>query len=404
MILLHTADWHLGKRLESHSRLPEQQEVMQEIIQIADDCGAHAILITGDIFDQFHPGNEADELYYRTLSKLSNQGRRAVIVIAGNHDSPDHLLAPEGLSRELGIITLGYPYQVATPFTHEHGLILTRSAPGFVEVCLPDCPPLRIIATPYANAIRLKTRLDPDQPEQALTDLLSTHWQSLAETYFDDQGCNLFMGHLYFAQDPYHPEPEPDDEKPILYTGGIPALPTHALPPSTQYAALGHLHRPHQVKGDGPPVVYSGSPISYSFSEAHQDKKVVIVELLPNQPANWQFHPLHSGYPLLRHTSRDIDEAVHYLSDHQHAFVELTMICQEYLSSEWKMRLEQAHPRVSIIPEILDVAVTDTDGRPTLHLDNMDDVFQAYFQYKTGATPDEALLDLFHELLNVEDE
>ena len=36
MKILHTADWHLGKRLESFSRLNEQVEVLDEICAIAE--------------------------------------------------------------------------------------------------------------------------------------------------------------------------------------------------------------------------------------------------------------------------------------------------------------------------------------------------------------------------------
>ncbi len=401
MIILHTADWHLGKRLDIHSRLPEQQLVMEEIIQIAANTKAQVILIAGDLFDQYHPGNDADELYYRTLSQLSDQGKRAVIVIAGNHDSPDHILAPEALARSLGIITIGLPHQTIQPFIHESGLALTRSSPGFIELSLPGEPPLRIITTPYANAIRLKTALDPEDPDQALTQLLAEHWRKLADTYCDSKGCNLFMGHFYFAVDPTHPDPEPDDEKPILYSGGIPALPVQAIPQQIQYAALGHLHRPHRVSGPAePPVIYSGSPLSYSFSEAHQQKKVVLVDVDPGKKAQIEYHALQSGYPLLRHISRDIEEAVQYLQEHLEAYVELTMICPEFLSSEWKSRLEQAHPRVMIIPEMEQLADAQSQATPALQLDHIDDVFKAYFQHKLGTVPDEALMDLFHELLN----
>jgi len=50
----------------------------------------------------------------------------------------------------------------------------------------------------------------------------------------------------------------------------------HRLFDGFGYVALGHLHRPQQF-GAGGSVVYSGSPIPYSFSEEHQ-KSVVIVD------------------------------------------------------------------------------------------------------------------------------
>ena len=36
MKLLHTADWHLGKRLDKCTRLEEQNAVLNEICEIAD--------------------------------------------------------------------------------------------------------------------------------------------------------------------------------------------------------------------------------------------------------------------------------------------------------------------------------------------------------------------------------
>lgn len=95
MILLHSADWHLGKRLENHSRLPEQQEFLIEFCAIAEREKPHVILISGDIYDHFQPSNEAAELFYQIISKLSCAGTIPIIVIAGNHDSPDHLQAPD---------------------------------------------------------------------------------------------------------------------------------------------------------------------------------------------------------------------------------------------------------------------------------------------------------------------
>ena len=71
MKLLHTADWHLGKRLDHYARLTEQQAVMEEICEIAEQEAVDAVLIAGDLFDQINPSTEAIELYYRTLKRLA---------------------------------------------------------------------------------------------------------------------------------------------------------------------------------------------------------------------------------------------------------------------------------------------------------------------------------------------
>nr|MBP6378586.1 exonuclease subunit SbcD [Kaistella sp.] len=66
MKILHTADWHLGKRLDRFSRLEEQILVMNEIVEIANEQHVNLVLIAGDLFDNFNPGVEATELFYKT--------------------------------------------------------------------------------------------------------------------------------------------------------------------------------------------------------------------------------------------------------------------------------------------------------------------------------------------------
>ena len=71
---------------------------------------------------------------------------------------------------------------------------------------------------------------------------------------------------------------EPDDERPILHIGGAQAIYTENFPKQVHYIALGHLHRFHQVDKVPAPSVYSSSPLAYSFSEANQNKYVILIE------------------------------------------------------------------------------------------------------------------------------
>jgi exonuclease SbcD len=64
MKILHTADWHLGKKLDNISRLEEQKEVLQEICDIADQQQVDVVIVAGDLFDTFNPPVEATELLY----------------------------------------------------------------------------------------------------------------------------------------------------------------------------------------------------------------------------------------------------------------------------------------------------------------------------------------------------
>jgi len=220
MKILHTSDWHLGKRLDDFSRLEEQQAVMEEICEIAEREETDVVLVSGDLFDTFNPPTEAIDLLYKTLKRLTANGHRPVIAIAGNHDSPDRIEAPDPLARECGIIFAGYPNSVVMPFILESGLKVLQSDEGFLELQLPGTSvPLRVLFTPYANEYRLKTFLGHEESEDELRNMLQERWQSLADRYCDSRGVNILVTHLFMVKkgDPL-PE-EPEEEKPILMWG-----------------------------------------------------------------------------------------------------------------------------------------------------------------------------------------
>jgi DNA repair protein SbcD/Mre11 len=74
MKILHTSDWHLGKRLDDFSRMEEQQAVLLEICEIAERENVDVVLVAGDLFDTFNPPTEAVDLFYKTLKRLTNNG------------------------------------------------------------------------------------------------------------------------------------------------------------------------------------------------------------------------------------------------------------------------------------------------------------------------------------------
>ena len=82
MKILHTSDWHLGKKLENFSRLEEQKYILDEICNIADAQEVDLIIIAGDLFDTFNPPTEAIDLFYKSLKRLSKNGSRPIIAIA----------------------------------------------------------------------------------------------------------------------------------------------------------------------------------------------------------------------------------------------------------------------------------------------------------------------------------
>ncbi|MDF9795872.1 exonuclease SbcD [Catalinimonas alkaloidigena] len=405
MKLLHTADWHLGKRLGDYMRLEEQKEVLEEICEIAEREEVDAVLIAGDLFDTFNPGNEAVELFYKIIHRLADDGRRAVVAIAGNHDSPDRVEAPDPLARELGIIFHGKPSTQIRPFETRKGLRLMHADEGFVALKLPDYDyTLRLLLTPYANEVILRQYLGTDDKEEALRNILRKSWQEMADRYCDDKGVNLLMAHLYFMQRGGEAPQEPEDEKPILHMGGAQAIFTEDIPQQMQYVALGHLHRYQHVGGTSCPVIYSSSPLGYSFSEAHQQKYVVLIEAEPGQPVATQKVSLQKGRKLVRKTFKSKEEAVSWLRENPDTFVELTFVSDTYIESETKKALYDAHDGiVSIIPELHLQEEQKIKTKVNLQQD-IRLLFKDFFVHKKGQQPSDELMDLFNEILETDED
>ena len=407
MKLLHTADWHLGKRLDNFSRLEEQKAVLTEICDIADHENVDAVLISGDLFDTFNPATEAVELFYKTLKRLTKDGRRAVIAIAGNHDSPDRIEAPDPLARECGIIFAGYPNTTVAPLALETGLTITKSAEGFIELNLPAVKePLRLLLNPYANEYRLKTYLGDENSEQKLRDLLSAKWAELASQYCDENGVNILIAHFFMVPEGSDVFDEPEGEKPILHVGGAQEIYTKNVPQQIQYVALGHLHQNQSVDDQTCPVVYSGSPLAFSFSEADQDKFVVLIEAKPGKTVTHRTVKLQKSRRLLRQRFEVIAEAVQWLQAHPDTLVELTIATETYLTSQERKQLLDAHEGVvAIIPEIKNADLLDDSHSQNIDLTrNIEDLFIDYFETRHGQKPNRRLLDLFKEVLAEEEE
>ena len=400
MRILHTADWHLGKKLDRFSRIDEQRLVLEEICRIADEEQVDVVLIAGDLFDHFTPPADAQQLFYRTVHRLSKGGRRPVVAIAGNHDMPERIEAPIPLAEANAIILLGFPHSQANAFESEGGVRVTRSEPGFLELVVPGHDvPLRLLLTPYANELRLKTFLGG---EQGLNALLSDHWQRLSDTYCDDQGVNMLMAHLFFTRDGSAIVAEDEGERSILHVGGAPPVPTSIIPKSVQYAALGHLHG-HQVVDDAnAPVVYSSSPLSYSFAEAGQEKRVVIIDAEPSKPVNIRTITLKEGRPLLRGEFDSTEAAVAWLQEHPEAYVELTMRTTTYLDGKMRKILADAHERiVDVVPKIIRSDMEEDEANASKGSSaetDMHALFLQYFRSKYGTEPSESILALFREV------
>jgi len=403
--ILHTADWHLGKRLQEYSRITEQKLVLEEICQIADQEEVDLVLLAGDIFDTFNPSHEAVELLYKTLRRLSKNGTRPVVAISGNHDSSQFVEAPDPLARELGILFYSRYDSIIPCGTLDGGIEISQSDSGFVEFRLPKFDfPIRLLLAPYANEVSLRTYLGEENREEAFRELLGQNWQKLADRYCDERGVNLFMGHFFFVDEgsTSPPDAEPESERPILHVGGTQSLFTQQLPHQIQYAALGHLHRYQTVSSAPCPVVYSSSPLAYSFSEADQEKNVVLIQAKPNEPVQYRPIPLKQGRPLYKVSFDNLPDTLAWLDSHPSCFVEITFLTDESIDASTRKAILKAHDGiVNLIPQLRHTPGQAQDELRAEDLSrDMESLFRLFYISEKGQEPNGQLLDLFKEVLS----
>lgn len=408
MKILHTADWHLGKKLGSFSRIEEQRVALNELCEIARRERVDVVLIAGDLFDSYNPSNEATDLFYSTIQKLSEGGKRLVVAIAGNHDSADFIDAPQGLARTNGIILSGDPRGRLQTFELESGLGVIKEERGFIEVNLPRFPyPLRLLLTPYASEARLRTYLG-DRPEENIGTLLGDQWRDIAMRHCDNRGVNMLVTHLFMMNEglrkqfesgeikPYQMEPE--DEKPMLHLGGVEGIDIDQIPEQIQYTALGHLHQWRNVGSVEKPVIYSGSLLSYRFDDQESARYAALITIKPDENPQVEKISLVAGKPLLRKRFESGEAALAWLQTHPDCYVELTMVSDTYIDAALQKALYKTHKGIAaIIPEI----TGQRSFTPkVVKLDqSIPELFIEYVTHKSGQKPSGEMLDLLNEII-----
>lgn len=396
MKILHTADWHLGKWLGSISRLPEQKEVLEELCSIVEQENPDIVLIAGDIYDQINPPVEAVYLLHQTLMKMSANGKRAIVIIAGNHDSPERIEAIEPLLFQSGIIVAGWPFSAPMCYSIPSGISIISSAQGFVELQLPHCKyPVRVLLGAYANTVRCTPLLSPDN--QDIQGILKKLWNNTHNLYQNKEGFNLFIGHGLFVGSTI---PEEDEGERSVMVGGAQAIPLSYIPENIDYAALGHIHKPLKFDSASFPILYSGSPLCYSMAEAGQKKHIVMAEFVsPGQSAVLRYIELSKGKSLIKIYANSVQDALQSLSTCQNSYVELHLILSNHITIEEKNKLYDAHDGIVDILLKMDMSNAVLESMPDMTI-SISELFKSFYKEKKGIDPSNEMMQLFNEVLN----
>lgn len=282
MILIHTADWHIGQYFFGYDRKNEHNYFFKWLKQTIREQQADVLLIAGDVFDSPNPSAESQKVYYRFLREVTDENPNLqIVIIAGNHDSAGRLEAPRPLLEEMNIHVKGIIPK------KENGEINFQQL--FVPLAKNGINKLWCIAVPYLRQGDYPSAESYSKGVAALYDQLYRELQSTA----NDGLPIVVMGHLQATGS----EVSDNDRSERTIIGGLENISPEIFDHSDiVYTALGHLHKAQRVSGRDR-VRYSGAPLPMSFSEKYYKQGVNRIEIENNQLKNitrLEFQPLVS--------------------------------------------------------------------------------------------------------------
>ena len=179
------------------------------------------------------------------------------------------------------------------------------------------------------------------------------------------------------------------------------------MPEKTHYAALGHLHRPQEMRNASCPVFYAGSPLAYSFSEADYSKAVYIVDAVPGEKAVVTPVYLDCGKPLRRWVADEgIGQAIKWCEEGRdpNAWIDLEIVTDRILTAGEQKSLRSLHPGIINIRPRLKTDEAEVLSPQSREGRKIDELFSDYYKYRMGADVPDELMETFIEVLNDEHE
>lgn len=439
MKILHTADWHLGKKIEGKSMLANQIAALSDIERIAEGEKPDLVLICGDVFDTAVPPAEAERLFFDTCERLSSYGC-PVVAIAGNHDDGNRLSAARSLAARHNIYLIGdTDNSFYDAFGAENGKGWIRIDTPSGKACIAALPyPLESFFTGLSesdpNGIQSDENAAPcdendgtyaektnengavsvapesekadnkadsdgensdgekpsDEPfDEKYTDKIRALVRECEKGFLPGE-VNIFAAHIFTM---------PGSEEKTL--GGAKILPSDVLPDSADYAALGHVHKRLRISR-APETWYPGSLVPCSFAETgSRCVNIVEIEKTENGEKSVAVRSitLEDVKDLVKIRAKDYDEAYEKLSACD-CYAEIEYDCPTPLTPA-KMNALRALPAfVKFTP----CFVSDESGsRSERKLMTDEQLFEAFFERKKGRKPDPDEQELFIKAVGKED-
>lgn len=251
---MHTGDWHIGKVVNEFHMTEDQEFVLEEITHIIKEEKPDVLVIAGDLYDRSVAPVEAVELLDKTISKILIDLHTPIIIVAGNHDSPERLNFGSEIFKSRGLY-------IAGTFKKDVTKVILKDEYG----------PVNFYLVPYADPAVVRDTLK-DESIKSHDDAMKAIIETINKKINLDER-NVLVTHGFVRGES---EVELSDSERPLSIGGADCINVKYFE-EFDYTALGHLHGPQKVECEK--IRYSGSIMKYSFSEARQKKSVAIVNM-----------------------------------------------------------------------------------------------------------------------------
>jgi exonuclease SbcD len=379
MRIVHTSDWHVGRRWKGIQRIDEMEAVLNGLSDFIEREAVDLVLHTGDVFDGRNPSAEAERLVNRFFVRVGRAGAH-MVVIAGNHDDPQRLDARSLLAEYANVQILGRP----------------RSAQqGGYRVIETRCGDKAVVAAlPFASAGAWVSALDLAADEASARSKYARMFQRAVENLskpFQPDAVNLLMAHTHLEGATF------GESERRVHIGEDWAATPQTLPTSASYIALGHIHKPQKIRGTLP-AYYAGSPLQMDFGEAGQEKTFVVVTAKPGKPAKVEHVHYEGGLPLvdLRATLQDLEGTA---DQHRGCWLRVTVPLAER-DPDINRKVRDLLPNALIVKAELPEAQRQRSTRlaesasPAEH-------YLAYHTYEYQAGPGPDVVETFQQLHSV---
>lgn len=370
--ILHTADWHLGKTVQGTSMLEDQKYILQQFLQIVDEQQPDAIIIAGDLYDRSVPPVIAVQLLDDVFEEIVKNRKIPLLAIAGNHDSTSRVDFGSNLFTESGLYVKG-------KLTKEMEPVRLEDEYGAVDFYL----------IPFADPQEVRYVFDKEDVhtnQQAM--------ETIMEAIQPTINRSVCIAHAFVTKNGEQQENPDEGERP-LSIGGSECIDAQLFE-VFNYTALGHLHQAHFVAHEK--IRYSGSPLKYSVSEVNHQKGVLLIEL------DAEGHVAIEKIPL--EPIRDLRRIEGYMEDllklpASEDYVYVTLLDEApILAPMEKIRTvfpNAMHIERTIIKGTLEVA--PVENKQAMDTETL---FHSFYTEITGSEPNEAMTQLFQELVEEE--